>query len=256
VRFRVAVALSLAGAATEDGRKILEAGLAMLETECSAQILPDGGHISRSPETLADALLDIHAVEELLLRMGVSAPVFLNKLQPRMAAMLSFFNTPDGGVLPANGGGDCASGLARAALRPHGGVDSKFSFARLSAFQRVQANELTVYIDAGPGPDRPHGGYAHAGALALTASMTGRNGSSHRAGPTLISTRSYVTRPAAPLHIRSCHWTGKTPPFLLSIRSRACAPLTVPRNLRCGGWKRATSTCWKGSMRGGAYVTG
>ena len=29
---------------------------------------------------------------------GVSAPLFLNKLQPRMAAMLSFFQTPDGGV--------------------------------------------------------------------------------------------------------------------------------------------------------------
>jgi uncharacterized heparinase superfamily protein len=140
----------------------------MLETECAAQILPDGGHINRSPETLAEALLDIHAVEELLLRLGVSAPLFLNKLQPRMAAMLSFFNTPDGGLLPANGGGDCVAGLARAALRPHGGVNSKFSFARLSAYQRVQANELTVYVDAGPGPDRPHGGHAHAGALALT----------------------------------------------------------------------------------------
>lgn len=168
VRFRVAVALSLAGAATEDGRKILETGLAMLETECSAQILPDGGHINRSPETLAEALLDIHAVEELLLRLGVSAPLFLNKLQPRMAAMLSFFQQADGGVVPANGGGDAVHGLAKAALRPHGGVNSKFSFARLSAYQRVQANELTVYVDAGPGPDRPHGGHAHAGALALT----------------------------------------------------------------------------------------
>jgi len=168
VRFRVAVALSLAGAAIEDGRRILDVGLAMLEAECAAQILPDGGHISRSPEALAEVLLDIHSVEELLLRLGVSAPLFLNKLQPRMAAMLSFFHTPDGGLLPANGGGDCASGLARGALRPHGGVNSKFSFARLSAYQRVQANELTVYIDAGPGPDRPHGGHAHAGALALT----------------------------------------------------------------------------------------
>jgi len=168
VRFRAAVALCLSGAAAEDGRRTLEAGLALLEHECAAQILPDGGHISRSPEALAEALLDVHAVEELLLRLGISAPLFLNKLQPRMAAMLSFFHTADGGLLPANGGGDCTGGLARAALRPHGGVNSKFSFARLSAYQRVQANELTVYIDAGPGPERPHGGHAHAGALALT----------------------------------------------------------------------------------------
>jgi len=167
-RFRIAVALSLAGAATDDGRKTLDAGLAMLEAECTAQILADGGHASRNPEMLAEALLDIHAVEELLLRLGLSAPSFLNKLQPRMAAMLSFFQTADGGLLIANGGGDACNGLARAALRPHGGVNSKFSFARLSAYQRIQASDLTVYVDAGPGPERPHGGRAHAGALAMS----------------------------------------------------------------------------------------
>jgi len=167
-RFRIAVALCLCGAATEDGRKLLDQGLAMLETECASQILPDGGHVSRSPEALADALIDIHAVEELLLRLGINAPLFLTKIQPRMAAMLSFFQQLDGGVVAANGGGDGATGLVRAALRPHGGVNSRFSFARLSAYQRVLANDLNVYIDAGSGPDRPHGSRAHAGALALS----------------------------------------------------------------------------------------
>jgi uncharacterized heparinase superfamily protein len=167
-RFRIAVALSLAGAATEDGRKAMDVGLALLEAECTAQILPDGGHISRSPEQLAHALLDIQAVEDLLLRLGLSAPAFLTRLQPRMAAMLSFFQTADGGLLPANGGGDSADGLAKAALRPHGAVNSKFAFARLSAYQRIQAEELTVYVDSGGGPERPHGARAHAGALAIT----------------------------------------------------------------------------------------
>jgi uncharacterized heparinase superfamily protein len=167
-RFRVAVALSLAGAATEDGRKAMDVGLALLEAECAAQILPDGGHVSRSPEQLAHALLDIQAVEDLLLRLGMSAPAFLTRLQPRMAAMLSFFHTADGGVLPANGGGDAGDGLAKAALRPHGAVNSKFAFARLSAYQRIQAEELTVYVDAGGNPERPHGARAHAGALAIT----------------------------------------------------------------------------------------
>ncbi len=167
-RFRIAVALALAGAATEDGRKAMDAGLAMLEAECAAQILPDGGHVSRSPEQLAHALLDIQAVEDLMLRLGMSAPAFLSRLQPRMAAMLSFFQTADGGLLPANGGGDARDGLARAALRPHGAVNSKFAFARLSAFQRIQAEDLTVYVDAGGGPERPHGARAHAGALGVT----------------------------------------------------------------------------------------
>jgi len=166
-RLRIGVALTLAGAALEDNKQ-RDAGLALLETECAAQILADGGHASRSPEALANVMLDVQVVEELLLRMGVNAPAFLTRLQPRMAAMLSFFSLPDGGILAANGGGDGASGLARAALQPHGGLNSKFSFARLSAYQRVQAEELTLYLDAGEGPPRPHGGHSHAGALAIT----------------------------------------------------------------------------------------
>ncbi|RYG28207.1 MAG: heparinase, partial [Burkholderiales bacterium] len=167
-RFRIAVAMCLGGAATDDGRRTLDAGLAMLEVESAAQILPDGGHASRSPEALAEAMLDIQTVEELLLRLGHNAPAFLTKLQPRMAAMLSFFQETDGGILPANGGGDSSNGIGQAAMRPHGNVNSKFSFARLSAYQRVQAEGLTTYLDAGPGPDRSNGVHAHAGALALT----------------------------------------------------------------------------------------
>lgn len=167
VRFRIGVALALAGAAIEDNQKALEAGLQILDTECTTQILADGGHASRSPEALADALVDIEAVEELILRLGLYAPAFLTRLQSRMAAMLSFFQSADGGILPAHGGGDASSGLARAALSPHRGLTSRFSFARLSGWQRVQAEELTIYVDSGEGPPRPHGGHAHASALAI-----------------------------------------------------------------------------------------
>jgi uncharacterized heparinase superfamily protein len=166
-RFRIGIALTLTGAAMDEPKQ-MDAGLALLEKECGAQILADGGHISRSPEALADALLDIQTVEELLLRVGVNAPAFLTRLQPRMAAMLSFFTLPDGGLLAVNGGSDGGTGVALAALRPHGGLNAKFSFARLSAFQRVQAEELTLYLDAGEGPPRPYGTRAHAGALAIT----------------------------------------------------------------------------------------
>lgn len=169
-RFRAAVALCLTGAAMDEGAKRLEAGLVILEKECGAQILADGGHISRSPEALADALLDIQAVEDLLLRLGHNAPAYLTRLQPRMASMLGFFTLPGGAMVVANGGGDGGSELAPAALAPHGGGGGKFSFARLSAWQRVQAEELTLYLDTGAGPDRSQGGRSCAGALAIHVS--------------------------------------------------------------------------------------
>ena len=78
-------------------------------------------------------------------------------------------STPDGGLLPANGGGDCVSAASRGrrCVRMAGSIRNSPSRAcRPTSASRPK--ELTVYIDAGPGPDRPHGGHAHAGALALT----------------------------------------------------------------------------------------
>lgn len=176
-RFRVAVATVMSGAVIADMPKALDAGLTMLEQECGQQILADGGHVSRSPEALAEALLDIQAVEDLLLRLGVNAPAFLTRLQPRMAAMLDFLGTPDGGLLADNGGGDGLTpgapgarpaSLRMAALAPHGAVSAKFTFARLTGYQRVQAEELTLFLDTGAGPQRLYGGQSHAGALSIT----------------------------------------------------------------------------------------
>jgi uncharacterized heparinase superfamily protein len=171
-RFRIAVATAISGAVIAEMPKALDVGLGMLEQECSQQILADGGHISRSPEALAEALFDIQVVEELLLRLGMKAPAFLTRLQPRMAAMLGFFTLPDGGLLADNGGGDGliagSPSISQAALSPYGATASKFSFARLSGYQRVQAEELTLYLDTGQGPGRLYGGRTHAGGLSIT----------------------------------------------------------------------------------------
>jgi uncharacterized heparinase superfamily protein len=167
-RFRIAVALCLAGAVVEDCQRFLEDGLAELDRECAAQILADGGHIGRSPQMLAEALMDIHVVEEVLLRLGHSPPAFLRRLQPRMSAMLAFFTLPGGNLLPANGGGDGEGKLSAAAQAPYGAVEAKFAFARLSGYQRIQAEELTLYMDAAGAPDRPFAVRTHAGALAIS----------------------------------------------------------------------------------------
>lgn len=172
-RFRAAVALVISGAAMDEGQRRLEAGLALLESESGEQIMADGGHVSRSPEALADALFDIQAVEDLLLRLGLQAPAWLARLQTRMASMLSFFTCADGGLLTVNGGGDGLTpgqdgGVSQAALAPYGAPAAKFSFSRLSGFQRVQAEELTLYVDAGAAPEGRFAGRAHAGSLAIS----------------------------------------------------------------------------------------
>ncbi len=165
-RLRIAVALALAGACMEQP-EFVETGLAGLERECSVQLLADGGHASRSPEALAEAMIDLTAVEDLMLRLGLNAPAFLTKQLARMAPMMSFLTFPGGALPPVNGGGDGAGGLSSAALKGHGDVVARFSFARLSGYQRIQAEGLTVLMDSGVGPDKRFGGRAHAGVLGI-----------------------------------------------------------------------------------------
>jgi uncharacterized heparinase superfamily protein len=102
-----------------------------------------------------------------MLRLGLEAPHFLTRLQPRMGALLRFLTNSAGHTPTSHGGGDGRNGLAAAALRPFGDMQARFSFARLSGFQRVLAGDLAVYLDSGAGPDTPNGARAHASALAL-----------------------------------------------------------------------------------------
>ena len=155
--FRRAIALVLAGACLPDGERYLEDGLKALEAELASQLLADGGHVSRRPSRLAEMLIDMHVAEDLLLRMGQSAPGFLTRAQSRMQNMLKFLATPDGGCLVGHGGSDGLDGLVKAALSPFGEGGGRFAFAQLTGYHRIQADKLTVYIDTGEAPAASHG---------------------------------------------------------------------------------------------------
>lgn len=166
--FRRAVALVLAGASMPDGERYRDAGLEMLETELDRQLLADGGHVSRRPSRLAEMLIDLHVAEDLLLRMGQSAPGFLTRAQSRMQNMLKFLATPDGGCLVGHGGSDGTGGLIRTALSPYGEGGGRFAFAQLTGYHRIQAERLTVYVDTADAPEAENGQLCAASCLALS----------------------------------------------------------------------------------------
>jgi uncharacterized heparinase superfamily protein len=167
IRFRMTSALCLSGLCLEDFNRTLEHALPAFEKECASQILADGGHASRSPEALCEALIDIQTIEEALLRAGLNAPAFLLRLQSRMAPMLAFLQAPDGGLVAAHGGGE-GRGRAAAALAPYGGISPKFMFAMASGYQKVRAGDLHLIMDSGGAPARPFGARAHASTLAFS----------------------------------------------------------------------------------------
>ncbi|MEM9669576.1 MAG: heparinase II/III family protein [Pseudomonadota bacterium] len=147
------------------GGDALDPALHRLEQECTAQILPDGGLVSRSPERLLDALSNLLVLQDLVRRCGQPKVDFLEKWIGRMAAMVQFFQVGDGSLAVFNDGGESRVECVETVLKALGEPPRHFSFAMKSGFQKLSTSDLTLILDAGTAPPRPYAGRAHAGVL-------------------------------------------------------------------------------------------
>lgn len=166
-RFEAAAALVLSGACLDDSSKRLDAGLARLEAQIAHQILPDGGHRSRSPEALLHAYRHLVMVIDALSATGQQVPQAILSAHDRMAPMIRFFRHGDGALALFNGGRECdprtiAGLLARDEVR-----GQPFVYAPHSAFQRLVGGRALALLDVGTTPQGVFSNEAHAGCLAF-----------------------------------------------------------------------------------------
>ncbi|MBV9571545.1 MAG: heparinase II/III family protein [Alphaproteobacteria bacterium] len=166
-RIEAAAAHVLSGVCLNDDPRRLVSGLERLDAELARQILPDGGHLSRSPEALLAAFRLLTMVMEALDRARKPVPDGLPAARERIAPMLRFFRMGDGALAMFNGGreGDAkaiASLLARDEVRglPPGE-------ARDSGYQRLAAGRTLAVMDCGKPPEGVFANAAHAGCLAF-----------------------------------------------------------------------------------------
>ncbi len=188
-RLEAAAALALSGVCMQDASRRLETGLAALEGELAEQILPDGGHLSRSPDALLSAWRYLAMVLETLAALNLEPPHTLRNAADRIATMLRFFRHGDGALALFQGGLEndpraVAALLARDEVR-----GNPFHHARHSGYQRLAAGRSLVLMDVGKVPPGPYALDAHAGFLALEFSSgecrmvvnCGAGGRQHRA---------------------------------------------------------------------------
>ena len=168
-RWNGATAL-VAGALCVDRVMNLDGAIARLDAECTAQILPDGGHVSRSPSRTLHALLHLLTLQDLFVRVGHPVPDFLEKWVPRMGAMVAFFQCGDGALSPFNDGDEAMPEKVNAALAALPAPPRRFTFAPKSGFQKLEKGNLRLVLDCGEAPARPFGDFAHAGALGFELS--------------------------------------------------------------------------------------
>ena len=166
-RMEAAAALALSGACLDDGSKRLLLGTERLEAEIARQILPDGGHADRSPETLLHAYRLVVMVVDALSALNHPTPGTLLSAHDRMAPMLRFFRHGDGALAVFNGGHECDGRMIAALLARDQVRGASFGYAPHSKYQRLATARSRVVMDCGPVPEGVYANAAHAGCLSF-----------------------------------------------------------------------------------------
>ena len=173
VRLRAAVAVALTGLCLPGQDAMLKAGLEALEHNVKTQILPDGGHVSRSPRAGAEALVDLVTLLKTAASRGVMIPNEISRAVDRLAPMARFFQMSDGGLASFHGGGEFDREALEAAMSFNDTGSKPYGFAPHSGYHRAHEGGATVILDAGESPRGTLSTGAHASALAIEMNTAG-----------------------------------------------------------------------------------
>ncbi len=170
-RFAAGIGLSFAGLVIPDSSDYLRQGLALVRSEASRQILPDGGHISRSPAALASMLQDLITLKAALIQARSDVPDAIQIAIDRATPMLRFFRHGDGGLAQFNG----ASGFDDALLdRIASQADARgrpLNMCPHSGYGRLLAKRTLIIMDVGAPPPFAASIRAHAACNAFEFSV-------------------------------------------------------------------------------------
>lgn len=161
-RMVAAIALTQAGTCLHGLESLKRLGLKGLREELNAQILPDGGHVSRNPQLSARLALELESLIALLEQHDGVAPAYLHKAQDRLIPFVGFARLPSGQMSPFHGAGD-ADGPAISRLLGESRIEVKdFRIAHHSGYHRLETRNSALLLDCGGMPPGDHGLDAHA----------------------------------------------------------------------------------------------
>ncbi|MBB4122536.1 heparinase II/III family protein [Martelella radicis] len=170
VRLQAAIALAMTAISLDlsDHRK--REAARRLDDELEKQILPDGGHISRSPDALVILLLRLLPLRQTYINLDQTLPKRLVASIDRAYAALNFFRHRDGDLALFNGTGLVPGTALSALLRYDETGGAVFRALPHSGFDRLQAGRTTLIADTGRPLSVHLSKTAHAGALAFEMS--------------------------------------------------------------------------------------
>jgi uncharacterized heparinase superfamily protein len=169
-RLVAAVALSSLGLCCEGMERVLRRATRVLARELDRQILPDGGHRSRNPQAAVDLLLDLLPLRQTFAARGLEPPPALVGAIDRMLPLLRLLRHGDGALARFNGMSLTAAGELATLLMYEGARGRAMRRAPHSGYERLEAGETVVIVEAGPAPAPEDAAEAHAGCLSFELS--------------------------------------------------------------------------------------
>lgn len=148
-RLSVRIAVTLAALSLDDCERLLARSVRALARELEAQILPDGGHLSRNPSRLVRLLGELVPLRNLFAARSLEQPQSLIFSIERMLPMLRMMCHGDGGLALFNGAGDPEFGAVSRLLDTDRTRGRALAQARHSGYHRLAAGASVVVFDTG-----------------------------------------------------------------------------------------------------------
>ncbi|WP_174802510.1 heparinase II/III family protein [Martelella limonii] len=170
LRLKVAMSIALASISLDFSDRRKRDARQRLDDALSRQILPDGGHISRSPDALLRLLLGLLPLRQTYINLEQPLPKQLVASIDRAYGALNFFRHSDGELALFNGTGRVPSTALSALLRYDEIGSAGFRALPHTGFHRLEAEGTVVIADAGKPLSAVLSKTAHAGTGAFELS--------------------------------------------------------------------------------------
>ena len=174
-RLQAAMALAYAALCIAGQARHIKSATERLKRELEAEILPDGGHISRDPGAIIEVLLELLPLRQVYASRNIAPPPALLNAIDRMMPMLRFFRHSEGTFAHFNGMGATPAELLLTLFAYDETHGAPLSNASYSGYQRLEAGGGVVIMDSGRAPPLEMSLAAHAGCLSFEFSSPRQN---------------------------------------------------------------------------------
>jgi uncharacterized heparinase superfamily protein len=172
-RLFAAIALAELAVCSDADQRTQRASTLLLGRELSRQLMADGGHIGRNPQTMVDLLLELLPLRQAYAARGTQMPAALLNAIDRMMPMLRLLRHGDGSLALFNGMSVTQPELIATLLTYDDIRGRALLNAPYSGYQRMEARRSALIADTGRPPPPAFSTEAHAGCLSFEFSFGG-----------------------------------------------------------------------------------